>query len=271
MKIIDAHIHFRPNDGGYFDEIAQKAGHQNTVQHLKQTFDTHNIMHAVVMGNREISPKAHQYPSFLSYCIGLDGTYYKQHGFEKAAQQIEENLKRPNCVGIKLYPGYCRLYLDDPVYTPVYELASKYCKPVAIHTGVTARSDALLKYSHPLTVDDVAVAFPQVQFIMCHFGNPWLADVAAVIGKNENVAADLSGLLEGQIDMKLFLKEQEGYLSHLKTWIRYLGCYDRFLYGTDWPLANVENYIAFVKQLIDEKYWDAVFFNNANRIYQLHL
>jgi hypothetical protein len=43
------------------------------------------------------------------------------------------------------------------------------------------------------------------------------------------------------------------------------------MYGTDWPLANVNDYISFVKGFIPEAHWDDVFFNNANRIYKLGL
>ena len=41
------------------------------------------------------------------------------------------------------------------------------------------------------------------------------------------------------------------------------------MFGTDWPLANLEDYITFTKDIIPEKHWDAVFFENAKRIYQL--
>ena len=151
-------------------------------------------------------------------------------------------------------------------------MARKYNKPVAIHTGLTATANALLKYSHPMTLDEAAVKYPDVQFVMCHIGNPFLQDAIAVLEKNHNVAVDLSGLLEGKIpDMVTFLRDKQGYISMLRDWLNYLGSYDRVMFGTDWPLANFADYITFVKDFIPETYWDDVFFNNANRIYQLGL
>ena len=47
-----------------------------------------------------------------------------------------------------------------------------------------------------MTVDEVAADFPDVQFVICHCGNPWLLDATEVATKNDNVAVDLSGLLE---------------------------------------------------------------------------
>ncbi|MFR4580898.1 MAG: amidohydrolase family protein [Clostridium fessum] len=103
--------------------------------------------------------------------------------------------------------------------------------------------------------------------VMCHFGDPWLMDAAAVVEKNENVAADLSGLLEGKFDIPEFLEEQSGYISTLKTWLAYIRDYDKLMFGTDWPLANYEDYIEITKRLIPEKYWETVFYQAAERIY----
>ena len=63
--------------------------------------------------------------------------------------------------------------------------------------GQTAGSRAYLKYSHPLTLDEAAVRHPDVNFVMCHFGNPWLLDAAAV-EKNENVMTDPPAFWRGR-------------------------------------------------------------------------
>ena len=104
---------------------------------------------------------------------------------------------------------------------------------------------------------------------MCHYGNPWLPDAACTVRKNENVTADLSGLLEGKIVVDEFFREEKGYTDYLETWIKYMGDYSKLMYGTDWPLANLENYIQFTKRLIPEKHWEAVFAGNAARVYGL--
>ena len=61
--------------------------------------------------------------------------------------------------------------------------------PVVIHTGDTANPTALLKYSHPLTVDAVAVNFPRVQFVMAHYGNPFIVEATEVAKKNPNAVS----------------------------------------------------------------------------------
>ena len=266
MKIIDAHLHFRPGYP-YFDEIAVRAGHLNTEEHLRSCFEKYSICGGIVMGNQGLAPERNQYPSFLRYCVGVDADRLTEPIIRRSLEQIEGNLKKETCVGIKLYPGYSPVSINDPRYEPVYELAAAYKKPVAVHMGQTAGSHAFLKYSHPLTLDEAAVLHPHVQFVMCHFGNPWLMDAAAVIEKNENVAADLSGLLEGKLDLALFMEEQSGYISALKTWISYVSNYEKLMFGTDWPLPNYEDYISFIRRLIPERFLEDVFYKTAGRIY----
>ena len=266
MKIIDVHLHFVP-ENPYFQEIAVRAEHKNTEEDLRAVYQKYGIVGGVVMGNRGVDPAAYSYPDFLKYCVGLDRDFLVSQDKKKSLDQVEANLKREDCVGIKLYPGYNKAYVTDEVYEPVYELAKAYNKPVAIHMGQTAGSRAYLKYSHPLTLDEAAVRHPDVTFVMCHFGNPWLMDAAAVVEKNENVMTDLSGLLEGKIDFPKLLEQQRGYFDTLKTWISYCSQYEKFMFGTAWPLANYGDYIGVVKWLIPEKEWEKVFYENAKRIY----
>lgn len=267
MRIIDAHLHYFKNP--HFDQIARVAGHENTEENLRQSFQDNGVEIGIVMGNRGLKLEEHQYPDFLRYCVGLDRYSLDGREWSSAIDLVEQHLKRKDCVGIKLYPGYSPYYVSDPGYGPIYELAEQYHKPVAIHTGALASKGGMLKYSHPLTVDQAAVEFPRVQFVMCHMGNPWVMDAAAVIDKNDNVAADLSGLLEGRIDVSAFFRDMIGYTEYLRTWLAYLGGWDRLMYGTDWPLVNIGEYITFISRLIPEKYHDMVFFGNAHRIYQL--
>ena len=267
MKRIDAHIHFRP--GGHFDVLAERAGHINTEEHLREAFAAEGLVHAVVMSNLSREAGNHPYPDFMSYCAGVDRGALAPETAARYIELAEEHLRNDACVGLKIYAGYTSYDLTDPGYTPFYELAEQYDKPVAVHTGVTAHANALLRYSHPMQMDAAAVAFPKVRFVMCHFGNPWLMDAAAVLEKNDNVSADLSGLLVGKINLPDYLTRLSGYVEQLKTWTAYVENYEKFMYGTDWPLAGISEYIRLVEHIIPEKYHELVFYKNACNIYKL--
>ena len=268
MKIIDAHLHF--DRESYFNEVARAAGHENSAAHLEKCYAELGIARGIVMSNRTLEPSQLQYPKFLSYCIGLDNSTWASDDWKRNLQLIEENLRRKECVGIKLYPGYLHFYVSDDALAPLYRLAAKYDKPVAVHTGLTAMSSALLKYSHPMVLDEAAAKFPNVRFVMCHLGEPWICDAAAVLMKNPNVAADLSGMLEKKVpDMEKFLVRKKFYVEQLRGWLELVGDYSRIMFGTDWPLANLGNYIDFVKAFIPKDQWEQVFYRSAATIYRL--
>ncbi|RKI69893.1 amidohydrolase [bacterium 1xD42-67] len=273
MKIIDAHLHLFPPSPST-DAMARAVGHENSAGHLRQAYGRLGIVHGVVMGNRSLELDYHTYPADLfHYCIGLDSALMDQgdRPIPDLAERVEAHLERDACCGVKLYPGYNKLWLSDPVYEPVYELAARYDKPVAVHMGLTSMARAHLKYCHPLALDEVAADHRRTRFVMCHFGNPFLDAAAAVVEKDPNVSADLSGLLEGRVDLDAYFREQAGYAGLLTTWLTAIGRWDDLMYGTDWPIVNLEEYIRFIQRLVPEKHWEKVFFSNANRIYGLGL
>ena len=225
MKIIDAHLHLFPSEPGT-DAMAEAVGHVNSVDHLRQVYGELNMVHGVVMGNRSLEVGFHHYPRDLfHYCVGLDSLVLGRGETipEDLPDQVEEHLKREECCGVKLYPGYNKIWLTDPIYAPIYRLAEKYDKPVAVHMGLTAYSRAYLKYSHPLALDEAAADHRRTQFVMCHFGNPFLQEAAAVLEKNRNVSgagglcraaahlAELPGLLgPGDVRHRLAHRQSGG-------------------------------------------------------------
>ena len=140
------------------------------------------------------------------------------------------------------------------------------------HTGDTYSPLAKLKYAHPLGVDDVAVDHPDCRFVMCHLGNPWTIDAAEVIYKNMNVWADLSGLLVGtdEVFASDDGREAAAELSHdVQRAIRYSERPNRFLYGTDWPLAPMVPLPRLHRQAVPPEFHELIFEENARRLFRL--
>ena len=270
MKIIDAHFHMFPSSG-YGVQMLHEVGHEPGFPYLQEYYREHGFVHGVIMSNGPTDPKCHKMPEEFSYCIGLDDVGDNPDVIAENLDNVEKNLQLPQCCGVKLYAGYSTVPITDPHYGPVYELAEHYHKPVAVHMGQTAHPSGQLRYSHPLNMDQAAVEHRHVQFVMCHFGNPFLEDAAAVLEKNPNVAADLSGLLEGIKDLDRYFEEQAAYVMMLRGWLAYVEDWSKFMFGTDFPAVNLQNYVEFCQRLIPEKYWESFFFENANRIYKLGL
>ncbi len=180
-------------------------------------------------------------------------------------QRIRDGLVR----GIKLYPGYEPYDPTDPSLEAVYRMAAKHDVPVMIHTGDTYAKGAKVRRAHPLLVDDVAVDHPEVSFVMCHLGNPWLRDTAEVLYKNDNVYADISGLILGDFDVAF----ERRIIEEVKDMIAYMGDPgSQLMYGSDWPLVEMAPYIDFLDSLkLSEADRECVAWRTANKVFDLGL
>src|SRR5262249_8854569 len=170
--------------------------------------------------------------------------------------------------GLKGYLGYLHSPPEHPNYRPYYELAERYRLPVVFHTGDTYSAYAKLKFALPLLVDEVAVDHPRVNFVVAHVGNPWLTEAAEVVYKNVNVWADLSGLLVG--DAAWFnAEERQEMLSEAVAALCHAGRPNRCLHGSDWPLAPMTYYRAFIRAAVPEDFHALVFEENARKLFRI--
>jgi predicted TIM-barrel fold metal-dependent hydrolase len=151
-------------------------------------------------------------------------------------------------------------------------LAERFHLPFVFHTGDTYSPRAKLRFAHPLLVDEVAVDHPGVRFVLAHLGNPWLTEAAEVVYKNINVWADLSGLAVG--DEQAFTAEErretlQEVVEAVRRAFRYAERPNRFVYGSDWPLAPMAAYRRFLSSAIPELHHPQVFRDNARALFQL--
>ena len=265
-KVIDAHLHiFGHCEFG--DRLAHGIGDEPTQEYLTEKYYGRlGIEKGIVMGNGPLEEQGKNLGEYFYYSAGLD----EKDSWLKL-EEIESHLQRKRCVGVKLYPGYYELYPNDKSLYPIYKMTEEYGKVLSVHTGMVAGNGGHLKYCRPIHLDDIATDFPGLKIVMCHFGNPFLQEAAAVLEKNPNMYADLSGLIEGAFETETFIKDQSGYLEILKSWMHYVSDYAKFIYGTDWPAVNCFEYREFIKRLVPEQYHEKVFYENAVRVYGLEM
>ena len=160
-------------------------------------------------------------------------------------------------------------WATDPFYKPFYRLAEKHKAVVVFHTGDTYEKDGHVKYADPLTIDEVATAYPKVKFLLAHVGNPWFQSAAEVVYKNENVFVDTSGLMLGDVSTRDPAVVDELMVKPLRWVFYYVENPKKFLFGTDWPLCEVGPYVEAVKKAIPKEHWRAVFYQNAADLFGL--
>lgn len=247
--LIDAHVHL--NHYHRDDAETEWSGVKGQVAHLFDKMHERGVDHAVVITSYKVTPDRPGVEEVLE-ALADDPRTTVVEGLRWRGEDrtdlfaLEERIRDGVVKGIKLYPGYEPYPINDPSLESVFHIAGKYKVPVMIHTGDTYAKTAKVRYAHPLLMDDVAVDYPDVTFVMCHAGNPWFTDAAEVIYKNDNVYADISGLTLGDISSDF----EEYMVKRLVDMVKFLGGADKqLMYGTDWPLVKMRPYLDFLDRL----------------------
>lgn len=243
--LIDCHVHLN----NYHE--AQRRPAKENVGELLRKMGQHGVDHAIVITSYKVDLDR---PSVEEVLVELaenprttvvEGLRWRGDA-RTDLFTMEERIRDGLVKGIKLYPGYDCYPINDPSLESVFRIAQKHDVPVMIHCGDTYAKHAKVRQAHPLLVDDIAVDFPGVRFVVCHLGSPWFQDTAEVLYKNDNVYADMSGLTLGD-----FGYEFERYMvQRVKDMIMYMGDPGRqLMYGSDWPLVRMGPYVQFLKNL----------------------
>ncbi|MEQ1874994.1 MAG: amidohydrolase family protein [Bdellovibrionia bacterium] len=183
--------------------------------------------------------------------------------------RLEKGLKDGRYKCVKIYLGYEYQYAYDKGYESVYRLAKKYGVPVVFHTGDTYDPKGKLKFAEPMAIDEVAVDHPDVTFVIAHCGNPWIQTAAEIAYKNPNVYLECSALLIGDMTEQGEEALQENMIKPIHWIFNYIEDPKKLMFGTDWPLVSVKQYLEVYKLAIPEEHWPAVFYENAKRVFKI--
>jgi len=274
MPIIDCHVHLNK-----YDKIGSLSKRftslENRLDALVQSMDNNHVDYSIVISSYRVDANRPSTSQIIDIVgknenirnkIGIVTGFTIDNHTEEDLKQYRIWLKDRLIKGVKLYCGYEHYYPYDKRYQKVYNICMEYGVPVMIHTGDTYSSTAKLRYAHPLNVDDIAVDNPELRIVMCHLGNPWVADCQEVLYKNSNVYSDISGLVVGNFG----LHSARRYVSQINDLLNYVGKPHRLLYGSDWPISNMDSYLAFVRKLeLDADSYDLLMSRNTRNIFRL--
>ena len=265
--IIDVHTHI---NNYHEDRVASLEGSLNL---LSDTMTENKVDYALVLSSYKVNenrPSTRQVVEAiegrknLGVVSGISYLHYNHRDIREISEYLESGLIK----GLKLYPGYEPFYPNDSRLKIIYEMAIEYDVPVLFHSGDTYAPTGKVKYSHPLHIDDLAVDYPALKIVICHIGNPWIKDCMEVVYKNENVYADISGLVLGEFTEKFerFMKKE------IEEMITYAGDPNYLLYGTDWPISSMKSYLKFMDQLelADDKK-ELILWKNAAELFKIDI
>jgi predicted TIM-barrel fold metal-dependent hydrolase len=172
---------------------------------------------------------------------------YKNRDADMFAQeeQIVRLYQSGEIVAVKFYTGYYHK-MPSECAEILWRLNEIGC-PAIFHCGDCLNSVkcAKLKYAHPLNIDDVAVDYPKMNFIIAHMGYPWHRDAAEVCYKNSNVYSDISGFVYGKFS-------SDDYSKFVKTLDEFtdIASSEKLLFGSDWPISNQSSYVSTLTSIL---------------------
>jgi predicted TIM-barrel fold metal-dependent hydrolase len=95
--------------------------------------------------------------------------------------------------GVKLLPVNRCYRLSDRACRPFFEKAAELGAPMIVHYGVTVDPNGDMRYADPTDLSPVARDFPEITFVIAHFGAGYLDQLLKVAYQCSNIAVDSSG------------------------------------------------------------------------------
>jgi uncharacterized protein len=257
MRAIDFHVHLPTPDwldgsmGGYVE--AAEAYFRSTVerQSLGELADKYRALDvlAVLLAwdaetatgrprvpNETVAAACREYPDAFTGLGSVDP--HKPSAVDEVAHIAALGLR-----GVKFHPSLQAFAPDDPKYWPVFAACERHGLLALFHSGTSgigARQPGgqgiRIDYAHPLKLDAVAAAHPELTVVAAHFGWPWQMDLMAVALHKTNVYIDISGWSPKRIPSEV-VRELKGRLS------------GQFLWGSDFPFIAPERCLAELDDL----------------------
>jgi predicted TIM-barrel fold metal-dependent hydrolase len=168
--------------------------------------------------------------------------------------------------GVKFHPSLQAFDPSDPKYWPVFAACERHDLIALFHTGTSgigARRPGgqgiRIDLAHPLKLDPVAAAHPDLTIVAAHFGWPWHMDLIAIALHKTNVYIDISGWAPKRIPAEV-ISELRGRLS------------GQFMWGSDFPFFTPDRCLAGVDELgLPSDVTRAILHDNAARILRVLL
>jgi uncharacterized protein len=163
--------------------------------------------------------------------------------------------------GFKFHPNLQQFHPNDHLAYPLYEVIAAAGLVALFHTGHSGIGAGLpggggvrLKYGNPMSIDDVAVDFPDLSIIMAHPSFPWQDEALSVAMHKPQVSIDLSGWTPKRFPAQL--------VRSMATNLR-----QQVLFGSDYPLIDPDRWIRdFMDLDLEPDVTSAILKENAVRL-----
>jgi hypothetical protein len=162
-----------------------------------------------------------------------------------AARELENVVKKLGLKGLKLDPALQDFRPDAQKVYPVYEAAAALGIPLLIHTGMSWAPETPLERGLPLHLEQPIRDFPKLNFVLAHFGWPWVWEATAMALKYPNVYLDTSCLFyDSPKEFYQFVFSKQIPTTVIERSLR-----NKVLFGSNYPRVEIKNMVHALKSL----------------------
>ena len=216
-------------------------------------------------GNDNLAQVVELYPDKFS------GFAHHDMFSEDAPDELERAVKKLGLKGYKVVASGQTNPINDEAVYPVWEMTEKLGIPVIIHFGVLGGGGPALNLENmnPLTLWPVAKMFPQIPFVVPHFGAGFLRELLLLCWSCPNVYIDTSGSNRWMRWMPFDL-DLKGLFRRV---IESIGA-DRLIFGSDssyfprgFSLPYLREQLRVCRSIgLEEGSIEKIFYRNAARL-----
>jgi len=180
-----------------------------------------------------------------------------------APEELECAVAQLGLEGLKLDAALQDFDLNDPAVFAVYEAAASLGIPVLIHTGMSWAPETPLERGQPLLLEKAIRRFPKLNFVLAHWGWPWVWDATALALKYPNVFLDTSCLYyDGPTEFFQFVFSRQIPTTLIERSLR-----NQVVFGSNYPRVEIKNMVRALKSLaLTEGCLERIFSTNAQRL-----
>ena len=159
------------------------------------------------------------------------------HKGKMGGREARKLVEEYGVKGFKFHPTVQGFEPADRMAWPIYEVIAEHKLPAVFHSGHSGIGSGMrcggglrLQNSNPMLLEDVAIAFPDMQIVVAHPSWPWQDEAISLAMHKPNIWIDLSGW-----SPKYFPPQLVQYANTLLK--------DRILFGSDFPLITPDRWL----------------------------
>ena len=183
-----------------------------------------------------------------------------------AARELEHAVTAMGLKGLKLDAALQDFELRDTKVYELYEAAEGLKIPVLVHTGMSWAPATLIERGHPMLLEEAIVRFSKLNFVLAHWGWPWVWEATALALKYPNVYLDTSCLYyDSPKEFYQFVFSKQIPTTVLERSLR-----NRMVFGSNYPRVEIKNMVHALGTLaLTEGCLKKIFEENPGRLLDL--